>query len=401
MTKRINRLNKNEFIALMAMLMSITALAVDAMIPALGQMSHDLEVGNANDIQLVISSVFLGMGFGVMIYGPFADSYGRKKTIYLGVSIFLIGTLISIFAGNLYMMLIGRMIQGFGSASCRVVTMAIIRDKYEGQEMAKIMSLIMMVFIIVPAVAPLLGQGILIFAEWRAIFWFIFVFATISLFWMHFRQRETLAPENVRPFSIKTIFFGLIETITTPISMGYTIASGIIFGAFVSYLSSAQQIMVGQYNLGELFPLYFGVLAIAYGFAAYMNSKLLTKFTMQQICFVALLLQSTLSFAFLMISINSGGNLTFGVFYIYMTLNFICIGPLYGNFNSMAMQPFGHMAGLATSVISAIQTLVAVFVGGIIGQMYDGTVQPLVGGYMFCGIIAFIIFTLAKRHTSS
>lgn len=176
MNKRINKLNKNEFIALMAMLMSVTALSIDAMIPALGKMSVDLMISEANSIQLVISSVFLGMAFGVLIYGPFADSYGRKKAIYLGIFIFLIGTLISIFATNLFVMLLGRTIQGFGSAACRVVTMAIIRDKYEGTEMAKIMSLIMMVFIMVPALAPLLGQGILIFASWQTIFWFIFVF---------------------------------------------------------------------------------------------------------------------------------------------------------------------------------------------------------------------------------
>ena len=278
MSKRVNLLNRNEFILIMAVLMSITALSVDAMIPALGQMALDLNVSDANAIQLVISAIFLGMAFGLMIYGPLADSVGRKKAIYLGVSIFLSGTLICIFATNLETMLLGRAIQGFGSAACRVVTMAIIRDKYEGREMAKIMSLIMMVFIMVPALAPLLGQGILVFYSWQAIFWFIFTFALVGVIWMHFRQRETLASENVRNFTFASFLSGLIETVKHPVSLGYTLASGIMFGSFVSYLSTAQQIMEVQYRLGNLFPAYFGLLAIAYGISSYLNSKLLLKF---------------------------------------------------------------------------------------------------------------------------
>lgn len=397
MNKRINRLNKNEFITLMAMLMSVTALSIDAMIPALGKMSADLMISDANSIQLVISSVFFGMAFGVIIYGPFADSYGRKKAIYLGIFIFLIGTLISIFATNLFIMLLGRTIQGFGSAACRVVTLAIIRDKYEGREMAKIMSLIMMVFIMVPALAPLLGQGILIFASWQTIFWFIFVFAIISTIWMHFRQRETLSPENVRSFSFAVIFSGILETIKNKISMGYTIASGIMFGAFVSYLSSAQQIMEIQYELGQLFPLIFGFLAVVYGFASFLNSKLLNKFSMHQICLASLLLQVSLSSIFLIISFVYNKDITFLLFFTYMILNFFCLGPLFGNFNSMALQPFGHMAGLATSVISSIQTLSAVIVGVIIGQAYDGTVLPIILGYMLCGMGTLLIFLLTKK----
>lgn len=398
MTKRINLLNRNEFIVIMAVLMSITALSVDAMIPALGQMSQDLMVRDPNAIQLVVSSIFFGMAFGLMIYGPLADSVGRKKSIYLGVSIFLVGTLICIFATSLNAMLIGRAIQGFGSAACRVVTMAIIRDKYEGREMAKIMSLIMMVFIMVPALAPLLGQGILIFATWQAIFWFIFVFAVVGVTWMHFRQRETLAPENVRLFSVQSFITGLIETVKHPVSLGYTVAAGIMFGAFVSYLSTAQQIMEIQYKLGEMFPAYFGMLALAYGFSSFLNSKLLNKFTMQQVCLTFLSLQVIISACFLTYSVMIGGDLPFHLFYSYMLTTFFCLGSLFGNFSSMALQPFGHMAGLATSVISAIQTLIAVIVGGIIGQMYDGTVQPMIGGFLVCGFATLLIFLTIRNR---
>ncbi|MEZ5758083.1 MAG: multidrug effflux MFS transporter [Emcibacteraceae bacterium] len=399
MAKRVNLLNRNEFICIMAMLMSITALSVDSMIPALGQMTKDLNVINANDIQLVISAIFFGIAFGVVIYGPFADSYGRKKAIYVGVSIFLLGTLIAIFSTSLNMMLLGRVIQGFGSASCRVVSLAIIRDKYEGREMAKIMSLIIMVFIMVPALAPLIGQTILLFAGWQAIFWFIFFFAVAGVTWMHFRQRETLAIENVRSFSFKPILYGMIETVKHPISLGYTFASGTMFGAFVSYLSSAQQIMQVQYNLGELFPIYFGILAIAYGISSYINSKLVARFTIEQVCFFFLVLQSSLSLTFLIVSIFSGGNLTFELFYFYQMANFFCLGCLFGNFSSMALQPFGHMAGLATSVITSIQTLLAVLVGGSIARLYDGTVQPMIAGFFLCGAVTLFIFLKLRNQS--
>ncbi|MBL4603271.1 MAG: MFS transporter, partial [Emcibacteraceae bacterium] len=236
MTDRVNLLNRREFICIMAVLMSITALSVDAMIPALGLMATDLNVQNANDIQMVVTAVFLGMAFGIMLYGPYADSFGRKNAIYLGISIFLVGTVVAIYADSLYTMLIGRAIQGFGSAACRVVTLTIIRDKYKGAEMAKIMSLIIMVFIMVPALAPLLGQGILLFAGWQYIFWFIFAFALIGVIWMHFRQRETLVSENRRDFSFSVILSGTVETVKHPVSMGYTLMAGTLFGAFVTYL---------------------------------------------------------------------------------------------------------------------------------------------------------------------
>ncbi len=400
MTKRVYLLNRNEFIVIMALLMSITALSIDAMIPALGQISTDLNVADPNATQWVISSIFLGISFGVMLYGPFADSFGRKTAIYLGVFIFLVGTLVAVFATTLKIMLIGRAIQGFGSASCRVVSITIIRDKYEGREMAQIMSLIMMVFILVPALAPLLGQGILLFSTWQAIFWFILIFALVSVTWMHFRQRETLSPLNKRVFSIRLIISGIVDIVKNQTSLGYTLASGIMFGAFVSYLSTAQQILAVQYGLGMMFPVYFGILALAYGVSSFLNSKLLNTYSIQQISRSSLILQVVISILFLGLSIAADGNLNFTAFFIYMLFNFFCLGPLFGNFNSLALQPFGHMAGLATSVISAIQTLTAVLVGGLIGQMYDGTVEPIIAGYFGCGITTLLIFLTLQRHKS-
>lgn len=401
MTKRVNLLDTREFIFLMAIIMSVTALSIDAMLPALGPMASDLNVKSANDIQMVITAVFFGMSFGIMLYGPYADAFGRKNAIYLGVGIFLIGTVISIYSSDLSTMIIGRAMQGFGSASCRVVSMTIIRDKYEGVEMAKIMSLIMMVFIMVPALAPLLGQGILLFTTWQGIFWFIFFFGLFGAIWMHFRQRETLTPENTRPFSISSIISGSIETVKNPVALGYTVMTGILFGSFVAYLSTAQQIMEIQYDLGNLFAVYFGILAFAYGLSSYLNAKLLSRFDLHNICFFYLVLHVVVSLTFYLASLALSDNLPFNLFYIYMLATFFCLGGLFGNFNSMALKPFGHMAGIATSVISSIQTFIAVVVGGIIGQAYNGSVQPLILSFFISGLITLAIFISVRKYSEA
>ena len=277
MNSQPSQKSNGEFVALMALLMSLLALTIDAMLPALGQIGASLEVQNPNDVQLVVSTIFLGMALGLMLYGPFSDSYGRKNAIYLGMSFFLTGSLVSLFSTNFTVMLVGRVLQGFGAASCRVITLAMVRDKFEGREMGKIMSLIMVVFILVPALAPSVGQAILFFTGWRAIFGLFIILGLSGLLWLHFRQPETLPKDKRLEFSLSTIIAGTLETLKHPVARGYMVASGLIFGAFVGYLSSAQQILQIQYKLGNLFSIYFGCLALAIGFSS---------FTYLKICFI-------------------------------------------------------------------------------------------------------------------
>ncbi len=387
-----------EFITLMALLMSLVAMAVDTMLPAMAQIGTSLGVQNPNDNQLIISSVFLGMALGLMLYGPFSDSYGRKNAIYLGTSFFLIGNLISIFSTDFTFMLVGRVFQGFGGCACRVVTVAMIRDKFKGQAMARVMSLIMMFFIMVPALAPSIGQGILFIATWRAIFGFVFAVAIISLLWLYFRQPETLVEEKRRKFSSSIIIAGIRETFKNRISRTYMIAAGIIFGAFVGYLSSAQQILQIQYGLGESFTIYFGSLALVVGVSTYMNSRLVMKYAMETLCLVGLSILSITSGLFFFYAKSFSGHPSLTALMVYLAIIFFCFGLLFGNFNALAMQPLGHIAGIANSVISSVQTLFSVAVGGLIGQYYNGTVLPLIQGFIICGISAlvFIIYPSKK-----
>ena len=382
---------QKEFIVLMAMLMSMVALTIDAMLPALIQIGTDLNAQHINDSQLIVGAVFLGMAFGQMIYGPMSDAYGRKPAIYLGMIIFLIGDVISIYAQDFNIMLLGRILQGMGAASCRVVTLAMVRDRFEGKEMAKVMSLIMMMFIMVPAIAPAVGQGILLFSGWRSIFIFLFIYGVVAMVWMNFRQDETLSDQNRIPLSIANIIAGCKETLFNPISRNYMFAGGIMFGAFIGYLTSAQQILQVQYDLGKLFPVYFGVLALAIGFASFLNSKLVMKFPMEKLCIAALGVICLLSLAFYGLNLISQDNPSLWFLMAYFIGMFFCFGILFGNFNALAVQPLGHIAGIANSVISTVQTLISVVIGSYIGQTYDGTVLPLTLGFLACAICTYII----------
>jgi DHA1 family bicyclomycin/chloramphenicol resistance-like MFS transporter len=382
---------QKEFIILMAMLMSMVALTIDAMLPALIQISTSLNAEHINDGQLIVGTVFLGMALGQMIYGPMSDAYGRKPAIYLGIIIFLIGDIISITAQDFNIMLLGRILQGMGAASCRVVTLAMIRDCFEGKEMAKVMSLIMMMFIMVPAIAPAIGQGILLFAGWRSIFIFLLVFGLTAFIWLALRQKETLLDKDRIPLSINNIYSGIKETLSTTSTRNYMISGGIMFGAFIGYLTSSQQILQIQYDLGKLFPIYFGILALAIGISSFINSKLVMHFSLEKLCIFALAAICGLSLIFFGLTTVFDGNPSLWFFMPYLIGMFFGFGILFGNFNTLAVQPLGHIAGMANSVISTVQTLISVIIGSFIGQSYDGSVQPLTVGFLVCASLTLVI----------
>ena len=395
-----------EFVFLMALLMSMTALSIDAMLPALGQIGQSLNVQNSNDTQMVISAVSLGMAVGLLLYGPLSDSYGRKNSLYLGIFIFLIGVMISIYSTNFSFMLMGRVLQGFGSASARVVTIALIRDRFEGSEMGRVMSLILAVFIMVPALAPSIGQGILYVADWRAIFWFIFAMGIFGGLWLNIRQPETLTLENRRSFTFAIIYSGILETIKNPISRTYAIISGIIFGAFLGYLSSAQQILQIQYELRDSFPLYFGGLALVIGVSSITNSKLVMRFRMEVLCQTALITVTVTSFFFLMYVNYLPADPDLTILMIFLLIVFFNVGILFGNLNTLAVQPLGHIAGIGTSIVGSVQTMFSVALGGVIGQLYNGTVIPLISGFFACGLLSLFVFMklqhqIKKQNLSS
>lgn len=386
-----------EFVALMALIMCLVALSIDAMLPALDQMGVALNVAAANDIQLVISVVFLGVATGQLIYGPLADAKGRKPTVYLGFALFILGTLFSLFAQDLQTMLVGRFLQGLGAAGPRIVTVAIVRDQYKGKEMARVMSLIMTIFILCPVVAPLLGQGVLLVAGWREIFGLLLALALIAVVWFGLRQHETLLQERRIPISAKRVLANIKEVIGQRAALSYMIALGFVFGAFIGFLSSIQQVLQGLYDLGAMFPVYFAVLAISIGTASYTNSRLVMRFGMRSLALTATSFITAFSLLALPLFYVLGGVPPLWLWMAYLLLTLFCVGLLFGNLNAMSMEPFGHIAGMASAIVGAVSTFIAVSMGTVVGQLFDGTVLPIVGGFALLGGLALFAIWRACR----
>lgn len=380
-----------EFIALMAMMISLVAMSIDAMLPALSEIGKDLAVQRDNNTQLIISLFILGIAVGQMIYGPLSDTTGRKPTVYTGFCLFMIGCLLSLLAVNFGMMLAGRIIQGLGLAGPRIVTMAIIRDRYEGRAMARVMSIVMAVFIVVPAIAPAFGQVILMLAGWRAIFGVVLALALIVSIWFAVRQPETLAPEHRARFSLKRTVVVFREICAIRAAFGYTLAAGFIFGAFQGYLNSAQQIFQIQYGRGVWSPLYYSVLALSIGGASLWNSRLVMRYGMRSLIRWFSLNLGAVSILFLLIAGLQEGHPPLWSLMLYLIISFFSLGLLFGNLNALAMRPLGHIAGAGAAMVGSFSILLAVPLGILIGQVYNGTIVPLVAGFALLGTAAAVV----------
>lgn len=385
-----------EFVVLMAFLTSLAALSVDAMLPALGQIGADLHVVRANSVQLVITVLFAGMMAGYLIYGPLADAWGRKPALNLGLGLYILGSLICCLSPSLTVLLLGRFVQGLGAAGGRIVTIAIVRDTYSGREMARVMSFIMGIFILVPIVAPALGQAVLAVAPWRAMFGLFILAALVALAWSHLRLAETLSPERAARLRFSVIADGFKAAAQSRVTLGYSLTSGICFGAIIGYLNSIQQILQDIYHAGPLFALYFGMMAAAIGAASFVNSALVHRLGMRRLIRLALLSMIGLSVLFLPLAMR-GSAVPLPVFLAYAGLCFFCLGLMFGNMSALAMEPMGHIAGAASAFVSFVSTGVAIACGSVIGQLYDGSVVPLAGGYLVLAVSAFAVMMLTER----
>lgn len=385
-----------EFVAMMALMTSLVAMSIDAMLPALSDIGAELGVQRVNDNQLILTTLFIGLAVGQLFYGALSDTIGRKRAIYLGYGVFFAGSLLSIFAVSFPMMLAGRLLQGLGVAGPRGVSMALIRDRFEGRAMAQVLSFISVIFILTPIIAPTLGQAILLVADWRAIFAALLVMGVISLLWFALRQPETLPPARRAPFSARRIARALVEVLSNPVALGYTLMAGLISGALQGYLSSAQQIFQFQYGLGTLFPLVFAINALSLGLASFVNGRVVMRYGMRPLVHKALLALCALSILLVGVALATDGQPPLPLLMIFLLPSFFCVGILFGNMNSLAMEPLGHIAGVGAAVVGSLSTLVATPLGAGIGQVYNGTVLPLVLGFAAFGLGALLLMRWAE-----
>jgi DHA1 family bicyclomycin/chloramphenicol resistance-like MFS transporter len=384
-----------EFVALMALLMALAALTVDMMLPALPQIGRTLGVANGNDRQLIISFYLGGFAIGQFVCGPFSDRFGRRPPLLAGLALHLCGTLLAAASSSFAGLLAARAIQGFGAAAPRVLAVAIVRDRFQGREMSRIMSFVMMVFIVAPLLAPGLGEAILELSNWRWIFLLLLLAALSCFGWAAARLPETRPPGDRLPLSAGAVWHAIKLVTLTRQTIGHVIAMGFIFGLLISYIMSAEQIFVEAYGLGARFPLVFAGISAFLIAAALINASAVRRLGMRVISHRAL--AGALAACGLMALAGYPDKPPLLLFCAFMACVFFCFGLIMPNFNALAMEPMAHIAGTASSIAGFYSTGAAAILGTLIGRAFDGGVRPLCIGITILFAAAFLAILITER----
>ncbi|SLN12658.1 Bicyclomycin resistance protein [Roseovarius litorisediminis] len=390
-----------EFVALMAMLVATVAFSIDAMLPALPQIGAELTPANPNHAQLIVTSFILGLGIGTFFTGPLSDTFGRKPVILTGACVYIAGAALGFAAPSLELIIAARILQGLGAAAARIVALAIIRDLFAGREMARLMSFVMMVFTLVPAIAPLAGSAVIAVSGWRGIFAAFVAFALLTNLWLALRLTEPLPPTRRRPFNRSALFIALREVLSHhTVRLSIAVQTLCLTTLFAS-ISSIQQIIGGTYGRAETFPLWFGLIALISGSGSFINASLVIHLGMRRLVSFALSAQiviTALVLALFLTDLPSG--LQFQVYIAWQTTIFFQAALTLGNLNALAMEPLGHIAGMAASVIGSLATVGSVILTVPIGLAFDGTPMPLFLGVLICVATGFgLMKGLARRQS--
>jgi DHA1 family bicyclomycin/chloramphenicol resistance-like MFS transporter len=385
---------------MLAMLFATVAFSIDAMLPALPQIAADLSPDAVNSAQLVLSAFVLGMGTGSLFTGPLSDAFGRKPVIFTGFGLYAAGAVLAWAAPSLEMLMVARVVQGLGAAAPRIVGLALVRDLYAGREMARVSSFVMMVFILIPAIAPSIGALILGLAGWRGIFLAFVVFAGLCSLWIGIRQDETLPLGNRRPLSAGGLWRSLKEVLSDRIAMTATMTMTLGFGQMFALLSSAQQIFGETYGHTDDFPLWFALMALLAGAGSLLNSRLVLHVGMRPLATRAYLVQAAFSavMAPLIWSESLSETSAFAAFFIWSVSIFFMAGLTFGNLQALALQKMGHIAGLAASVVTAVATVLSVAIAAPVGLAFDGTPVPVMVGAAVASSLAFGLMRSLHDH---
>lgn len=373
-----------EFVLVVAGLMALNALAIDVMIPALQEIGATLGVEDENRRQAILPVYLVGFGLGQLLVGSISDRYGRRPVLLWGLALYVAAAILCAVAPSFEALLAGRFAQGIASAAPRVVTTSIVRDCYSGRRMASVTSLAMTVFLAVPVIAPSLGQAILLVAPWQAIFLVLAVYGLAMMAWTGWRLPETLPAERRRSIAPRAIAAAAREVVSTRATFGYALAGGFMFAAMFGFIVSAEQIFTEVYGLGVWFPLAFAGAAAAMSVSALVNARLVGRIGMRRLSHGAVAAFVAMAAALLVLARLDA--LTFPLFMALLAGTMMLVGLIFANFNALAMEPMGHIAGTAASVFGSTTTLMASLIGGALGQAYDGTLVPLATGYLTLGI---------------
>ncbi|MEP7240601.1 MAG: multidrug effflux MFS transporter [Devosia sp.] len=388
-------LSRPEFIALVAALMALNALAIDVMLPALPYLGAALGIANENERQLVVSAYMIGFGAAQLVFGPVTDRFGRRAPLFVGIALYVACAFAATFAPTFAILLGLRFVQGLGAAATRVIAISVIRDRYSGREMASVMSLAFMVFMAMPIVAPGIGQIILLTGPWQYIFLFMTVLATAIGLWAFFRLPESLHPDYRRALSVKSILGGFRLVFTNRLAFLYGLNGMFLFSGMFGFLVSSQQIFVDLYGLGALFPVAFASIAALMAVANFLNSWIVKRLGMRRISHASMLIYGATALVILVLSLL--GPVPFWVFYgLFLIMQFFFAWAS-SNMNSLAMEPLGAVAGTAAAVFGFMQTVGGAVIGTFIGQQFNGTLTPNATGFVVMASLVIVSTLIAER----
>lgn len=390
-----SRIGFAEFVMLCAALMATNALSIDPMLPALPAIGRDLAIAQPNDRQLIISLYFVGLSAGSLLFGILSDRFGRKSVMGVTLALFVLSTIACALSHSFTMLLVARMCAGFFAGGGRVITIGIIRDRFHGDAMARVMSLIFTVFIIIPVLAPSFGQVVLWLAPWRWIFWALAILGAAITLWMLARMPETLHPENRLPIAPRAIAASIWAVVAHRSAIGYMLASGVVMSGMIGFIVSIQQIFFDSFDAADIFPLAFAVIAGCMGVGSLVNSRLVQRFGARRMSQSALI-------ALIVINLVHGlivlaGWEVMASFMLFQSLTMLSVAFTASNFSAISMEPFAKGAGVASSFQAFLTTMISVICGGAIGHAFDGTTLPLTLGIFLCGVISLLLVLWAER----
>lgn len=383
-----------EFITIMAVLMALTALSVDVMLVVLPDIAADFTLTDRNQQQFVITVYLVAFASGHLFAGPLSDRFGRKPAILGGLAVYAVGSVIALAADSFAMLLAARVVQGLGAAGPRVVAIAVIRDRFVGRAMSRVMSFVMTVFIILPVIAPAIGSAIAAFGSWQPIFLFLFAFGTGVAIWVALRLPETNPPNCGRSEVTLRGAIGMI--VSSRQTMGYVLALGFVFGCLMGYIASSQQLFADVYGVVAWFPAVFASVAGGMVVSTLVNAKLVYEVGMRRLSHSAVIAFLALSLCLVAASAIAG-TLPLSALIVALSLAFFLIGLILPNFNALAMEPLGRAAGTGSSFVGFVMTGAGALLGGLVGQLYDGTVRPLLLGYLAYSATVLFIVVMTER----
>ena len=384
-----------QFVVLMAALMALSAMGIDAMLPALPQIAHTFAVPHANQQQLVVTVFLLSFGAAQLVFGPLVDRYGRKPVLLWSLGFYALFSLVAALSPSFELLLAARCLQGVAISAARVAPISIIRDCYSGRRMAQVMSLTSLVFMAVPILAPTLGQAIILVASWRWIFGALTIATTLVAIWVLIKLPETLHPQDRRAINPGEIVDAARIALKSRLGMGYSLAQTVLFGALFGFINSAPQVFADALDAPDKFTVSFAIVAGFIACASLVNARLVNRLGMRVMSHSALLVFIGAGVVHAGLALT--GRETLVSFVVLQSAAMFCFGLMAGNFGAMAMEPLGHIAGAAASIQGFTAMVGGSIIGFLVGQSFDGTLVPITIGYVVCGLIALGIVAWAEK----